>query len=45
MRTSTSQRAPALMPLIIDAVRRRATVGEIAGTLADVGGNTSLVKR
>jgi methylmalonyl-CoA mutase N-terminal domain/subunit len=29
---------PALMPLIIDAVRRRATVGEIAGTLAEVWG-------
>jgi methylmalonyl-CoA mutase N-terminal domain/subunit len=26
------------MPLIIDAVRRRATVGEIAGTLAEVWG-------
>jgi methylmalonyl-CoA mutase N-terminal domain/subunit len=32
-----SQR-PALMPLIIDAVRRRATVGEIAGTLGAVWG-------
>ena len=31
-------RRPTLMPLIIDAVRRRATVGEIAGTLADVWG-------
>ena len=29
---------PPMMPLIIDAVRRRATVGEIAGTLADVWG-------
>jgi methylmalonyl-CoA mutase N-terminal domain/subunit len=29
---------PELMPLIVDAVRRRATVGEIAGTLADVWG-------
>jgi len=34
---SRNQR-PALMPLIIDAVRRRATVGEIAGTLAEVWG-------
>jgi methylmalonyl-CoA mutase N-terminal domain/subunit len=34
---STRER-PALMPLIIDAVRRRATVGEIAGTLVDVWG-------
>ncbi|MFL5612357.1 MAG: methylmalonyl-CoA mutase [Gemmatimonadaceae bacterium] len=32
-----SQR-PALMPLIIDAVRRRASVGEIAGTLGAVWG-------
>ena len=32
------QRRPALMPLVIDAVRRRATVGEIAGTLAEVWG-------
>ena len=31
-------RRPALMPLVIDAVRRRATVGEIAGTLADCWG-------
>jgi methylmalonyl-CoA mutase N-terminal domain/subunit len=29
---------PELMPLIVDAVRRRATVGEIASTLADVWG-------
>jgi len=29
---------PPLMPLIIDAVRRRATVGEIAGTLAGAWG-------
>ena len=29
---------PELMPLIIDAVRRRATVGEIAGVLADEWG-------
>src|SRR5205814_2463839 len=29
---------PPMMPLIIDAVRRRATVGEIAGTLVDVWG-------
>jgi methylmalonyl-CoA mutase N-terminal domain/subunit len=33
-----SQNRPALMPLILDAVRRRATVGEIAGTLGDVWG-------
>jgi methylmalonyl-CoA mutase N-terminal domain/subunit len=32
-----SQR-PALMPLIVDAVRRRATVGEIAGALGTVWG-------
>ena len=29
---------PPMMPLIIDAVRRRATVGEIAGTVVDVWG-------
>jgi len=29
---------PALMPLIIDAVRRRATVGEIANTFVEVWG-------
>jgi methylmalonyl-CoA mutase N-terminal domain/subunit len=29
---------PSLMPLIIDAVRSRGTVGEIAGTLADIWG-------
>ena len=34
----SQHRRPALMPLIIDAVRRRATVGEIAGTLAEVWG-------
>ncbi|HKN66776.1 MAG TPA: methylmalonyl-CoA mutase family protein, partial [Gemmatimonadaceae bacterium] len=34
---SADQR-PALMPLVIDAVRARATVGEIAGTLAEVWG-------
>ena len=34
----SKDRRPALMPLVIDAVRRRATVGEIAGTLADVWG-------
>ena len=34
---SAGQR-PALMPILVDAVRRRATVGEIAGTLADVWG-------
>ena len=34
---SARQRSP-LMPLIIDAVRRRATVGEIAGTLGDIWG-------
>ena len=34
---SVAQRPP-LMPLIIDAVRRRATVGEIAGALAAVWG-------
>ena len=33
-----AHRRPALMPLVIDAVRRRATVGEIAGTLAGVWG-------
>jgi methylmalonyl-CoA mutase, N-terminal domain len=30
--------SPPLMPLILDAVRRRATVGEIAGALASVWG-------
>ena len=30
--------SPRLMPLILDAVRRRATVGEIAGALASVWG-------
>ena len=34
----SQHRRPALMPLVIDAVRRRATVGEIAGTLAEVWG-------
>ena len=29
---------PRMMPLIVDAVRRRATVGEIAGALAEVWG-------
>ncbi|HKW08992.1 MAG TPA: methylmalonyl-CoA mutase family protein [Gemmatimonadaceae bacterium] len=33
-----SQSRPELMPLIIDAVRKRATVGEIAVTLTDVWG-------
>jgi methylmalonyl-CoA mutase N-terminal domain/subunit len=36
--SGSQHRRPALMPLIIDAVRRRATVGEIAGTLAEVWG-------
>jgi methylmalonyl-CoA mutase, N-terminal domain len=35
---ASGRERPALMPLIIDAVRRRATVGEIAGTLASVWG-------
>jgi methylmalonyl-CoA mutase N-terminal domain/subunit len=36
--SATRSQHPALMPLIIDAVRRRATVGEIAATLAAVWG-------
>ena len=34
----SEHRRPVLMPLVIDAVRRRATVGEIAGTLVEVWG-------
>ncbi len=34
----SKDRRPALMPLVIDAVRHRATVGEIAGTLGEVWG-------
>ena len=34
----SQRRRPALMPLVIDSVRRRATVGEIAKTLAEVWG-------
>ena len=34
-RDAASRELPSLMPLIIDAVRARATVGEIAATLAD----------
>ena len=36
--SASRHRRPALMPLVVDAVRRRATVGEIAGTLAEVWG-------
>jgi methylmalonyl-CoA mutase N-terminal domain/subunit len=34
----TAKERPHLMPLIVDAVRRRATVGEIAGALGGVWG-------
>jgi methylmalonyl-CoA mutase N-terminal domain/subunit len=36
--TGSAAERPLLMPVIIDAVRRRATVGEIAGSLTDVWG-------
>ena len=36
--SSPARARPPLMPLIVNAVRARATVGEIAGTLADVWG-------
>jgi methylmalonyl-CoA mutase N-terminal domain/subunit len=35
---ATGAQRPPLMPLLIDAVRRRATVGEIAGALASIWG-------
>jgi methylmalonyl-CoA mutase N-terminal domain/subunit len=35
---SAAEQPPPLMPLIVDAVRRRATVGEIAGALGSVWG-------